>query len=138
MLGYFSDQSHWFLLVLMSTTTLFFALPIFLSPLTWARLMLWSAPEETDLAIYFGRCLGAFILVIELLMLRALLDSDVRTFVFDTLYAVFLLMFVVHIYGAIRRIQPITETLEIGLWLLLLVLNTLFYPAQQLGLSSIL
>jgi len=137
MLGYFSDHSYLFLLVLMGTTTLFFALPIFLSPLTWARLMRWNAPKETDLTVYFGRCLGAFILVIELLMLKALLNPDMRIFVFDTLYAVFFLMFFVHIYGAIRRIQPITETLEIGLWLLLLVLNTLFYPAQKLGLSNL-
>tara|TARA_R110001599_G_scaffold234579_1_gene433741 strand:- start:1827 stop:2129 length:303 start_codon:yes stop_codon:yes gene_type:complete len=100
--------------------------------------MLWRVPEDTDLAVYFGRCLGAFILVIELLMFRALLDPEIRIFVFDTLYAVFLLMLFVHIYGAIRRIQPITETLEIGLWLLLFVLNTLFYPAHQLGLANIL
>lgn len=131
--GYFSDQSHWFLLVLMSTTTLFFALPIFLFPLKWARLMLWGLPRETDLAVYFGRCLGAFILVIEYLMLKGFLDADIRVFVFDTLYAVFALMLVVHIYGALKRIQPITETLEIGLWLLLLILNTLFYPVQQLS-----
>ncbi|GAA0786757.1 hypothetical protein [Marinobacterium sediminicola] len=135
MLGHFSDQSHWFLLVLMSTTTLFFALPIFIAPHKWAKLMLWKIPAETDLSVYFGRCLGAFILVVELLMLRGILDTDARTFVFDTLYAVFFLMLVVHIYGAFKRIQPITETLEIGLWSLLLVLNTLFYPAQQFSFT---
>ncbi|MGB2130809.1 MAG: hypothetical protein ACPHXW_05235 [Marinobacterium sp.] len=135
MLGYFSDQSHWYLLALMSTTTLFFALPIFLSPLKWAHLMLWELPKETDLAVYFGRCLGAFILVVEYLMLKGFLDAGTRVFVFDTLYAVFALMLVVHIYGAIKRIQPITETLEIGLWLLLLILNTLFYPVQPLSIA---
>lgn len=133
MLGYFADQSYWYLLALMCSTTLLFALPIFLTPLSWAQLVLWKVPDETDLAVYFGRCLGAFILVIELLMLRGILEPESRLFVFDALYAVFALMFVVHIYGALKGIQPITETLEIGLWFLLLVLNTLFYPAQHLS-----
>lgn len=133
MLGLFADQSYWYLLALMCSTTVLFALPIFLTPLSWAHLMLWKVPDETDLAVYFGRCLGAFILVIELLMLRGILDPGSRLFVFDSLYAVFSLMFVVHIYGALKGIQPITETLEIGLWFALLVLNTLFYPAQQLS-----
>ena len=37
-------------------------------------------------------------------------------------------MVVLHIYGAIKKIQPITETLEIGLWVGLLFLSLAFYP----------
>ena len=29
----------------------------------WARAMQWNIPDDTDLAVYFGRCLGAFILI---------------------------------------------------------------------------
>ena len=50
------------------------------------------------------------------------------------LLATIALMFVVHVYGAVKRIQPITETLEIGFWMILLVLNTLFYPATSITL----
>jgi hypothetical protein len=118
----------------MAVTTFAFALPILLCPLLWARLMLWTVPEKTDLTVYFGRCLGAFILVIQIIMLRAVMTGTGYTFAFDVLFCVFSLMLVIHIYGAIKRIQPITETLEIGLWLALLVLNTIFYPSTSITL----
>ena len=129
MLGIYAQHAQTYLLVLTISTTLFFALPIFIAPLTWARLMLWRIPQETDLAVYFGRCLGAFILIVEFLMLRGA-TGEGTAYAFDVLFCVFGLMLVVHIYGAVRRIQPITETLEIGFWALLLVLNTCFYPVS--------
>jgi uncharacterized membrane protein len=45
-----------------------------------------------------------------------------------------MLMFFVHVYGAIKNIQPITETLEIGFWMILFVLNVLFYPSTRITL----
>jgi len=134
MLGMNSAYAETYLLVLMVVTTVSFAAPIFFVPLTWARLMLWRIPEDKDLAVYFGRCLGAFILVTEILMLRSVTTGTGLSFTFDVLFCVFGLMLVVHIHGALRRIQPITETLEIGLWLVLLILNTVFYPASSLTL----
>ncbi|UKJ71875.1 hypothetical protein [Azospirillum brasilense] len=129
MLGIYAQHAQTYLLVLMISTTLFFALPIFIAPLAWARLMLWRIPQDTDLAVYFGRCLGAFILIVEFLMLRGATTVEATAYAFDILFGVFGLMLAVHVYGAIRRIQPITETLEIGFWALLLLLNTWFYPA---------
>ncbi|MCM2319118.1 MAG: hypothetical protein NDI93_07290 [Pseudomonas sp.] len=129
MLGYYSQYSREYITALMVVTTLFFALPIFVAPLAWARLMLWEIPEQKHLAIYFGRCLGAFILVVEAAMLRSATTGTSFSYAFDILFVVFGLMFVVHVYGALKRIQPITETLEIGLWAALLILNFLFYPA---------
>ena len=41
------------------------------------------------------------------------------------------LMVIVHIWGAVLRIQPVTETIETVFWVLLLILNFLFYPVQQ-------
>jgi hypothetical protein len=117
----------------MVVTTLFFALPIFVAPLAWARLMLWEVPAQQHLAIYFGRCLGAFILVVEAAMLRSATTGTSFSYAFDILFVVFGLMFVVHVYGALKRIQPITETLEIGLWVALFVLNILFYPATTIS-----
>jgi hypothetical protein len=117
-----------FLLVLMLVTTAAFALPIFLAPLAWATRLGWRIPEHTDLAVYFGRCLGAFILVVELLMLRAVLTGSGLVFTFQVLIAVAVLMTIVHIWGALQRVQPISETLEIGMYAGLGALTVLFYP----------
>lgn len=134
MLGYYAQYSREYITVLMIVTTLFFALPIFIAPIAWARAMRWTLPEHQHLAIYFGRCLGAFILVVEITMLRSATTGTSFSYAFDVLFLVFSLMFVVHVYGAIKRIQPITETLEIGFWMILFVLNMLFYPATSITL----
>ena len=134
MLGQYAQYSHQYITLLMMGTTLFFALPIFIAPIQWARLMQWKIPEDQHLAIYFGRCLGAFILVVEAAMLRSSTTGTSFSYSFDILFIVFTLMLVVHVYGALRRIQPITETIEIGFWLILLVCNTLFYPATSITL----
>lgn len=134
MLGYYAEYSQQYITLLMITTTLFFAIPLFLAPLHWARLMQWKIPDEQHLAIYFGRCLGAFVLVVEVSMLRSITTGTSFSYAFDILFVVFFLMLAVHIYGALRRIQPITETLEIGFWLILLLCNILFYPATSITL----
>lgn len=128
MLGIWSAHSQSFLLWLCLGTSLVFALPIFLVPLFWSRLMGWTIPTHTHLATYFGRCLGAFILIVEGLMLRAALTGEAITTVYEILAAVAVLMVLVHVYGAIRRIQPLSETLEIGFYAGMLVLVLLFWP----------
>lgn len=129
MLGVWSANAADFLLILTLATTLVFALPIFLVPLTWARLMAWQIPQQTDLAVYFGRCLGAFILILEALMLRAALTGEAMHTAFELLAATATMMIVVHVYGALKRIQPLSETLEIGFYVLLLLLTLMFWPA---------
>lgn len=128
MLSIWSNWAADYLLILTVSTTLVFALPIFLVPLTWARLMGWRIPTQTDLAVYFGRCLGAFILILEAVMLRAALTGEAIHTVFQLLAATALMMIVVHVYGALRRIQPLSETLEIGFYAGLLLLTLLFWP----------
>jgi hypothetical protein len=128
MLGIWSDSATDYLLILTVATTLVFALPIFLVPLTWARLMGWRIPTQTDLTVYFGRCLGAFILILEAVMLRAALTGEAIHTVFELLAATALMMIVVHVYGALRRIQPLSETLEIAFYAGLLLLTLLFWP----------
>ncbi|MDP2243056.1 hypothetical protein [Pseudomonas sp.] len=128
MLGIWSDSAADYLLILTVATTLVFALPIFLVPLAWARLMGWRIPTHTDLAVYFGRCLGAFILILEAMMLRAALTGEAIHTVFELLAATALMMIVVHVYGALRRIQPLSETLEIGFYAGLFLLTLLFWP----------
>jgi hypothetical protein len=129
MVGLWSAHAQGYLLILMSVTTVVFGLPIFLIPLTWARVFGWRVPADSDLAVYFGRCLGAFILIVEALMLRAGLTGEGLAFTFQVLAAVGALMVIVHIWGAVQRIQPLTETLEIGMYAGMLVLTAMFYPA---------
>ncbi|SFM71476.1 hypothetical protein [Marinobacter zhejiangensis] len=128
MMGLYSDYAVGFLWVLGLLTTTVFAIPLFCVPLQWARRMKWQVPQETDLAVYFGRCLGACVLVAEFFIFRSAITGSGLTFTFQLLAAIFSLMMVVHIYGALRQIQPITETLEIGFWALLLLAVYLFYP----------
>lgn len=130
MLGLYGAHSQTFLLVLMAVTTLVFALPIFFAPLAWARALRWRIPEHTDLAVYFGRCLGAFVLILEALMLRAGLTGEGLVFTYQVLIGVGVMMTIVHLWGAVLRIQPVTETLEIGMYAGMTLLAWLFYPAQ--------
>lgn len=89
----------------------------------------WVLPTHTHLTVYFGRCLGAFILILETMMLRAALSGEAIRAVFEMLLAVTVMMIIVHVYGAMRRIQPLSETLEIGFYGVLMVLTLMFWPA---------
>jgi hypothetical protein len=126
--GIWGDHAQAYLLVVVAVTLPAFALPIFLAPLRWARLLGWRVPEHTDLAVYFGRCLGAFVLVIEALMLRAGLTGADLLLTYQAITLVAALMVVVHVWGALQGIQPWLETLEIGMYGGLFVLNLLFWP----------
>ncbi|NEA36881.1 hypothetical protein G3I17_35300 [Streptomyces sp. SID13031] len=128
MIGVFGQHSRMYLLILMLLTSAVFALPIFFAPLRWARVLQWRIPEDVGLVIYFGRCTGALVLIFEALMFRAWLTGSGLTFTFEVLVALATMMVIVHTWGAIRRIQPWTETAEIALYAGLGVLTLLFYP----------
>ncbi|HUP99766.1 MAG TPA: hypothetical protein VM093_04835 [Aeromicrobium sp.] len=129
MIGMWADGAQTFLLVFGIIGAVAFGLPIFLTPLAWARAFRWNLPDDTDLAVYFGRCLGVLALVLGAFVLRAGLTGEGMVFVFQFAIAVFVGMTLVHIWGAIRRIQPVTETIEIAFWAGLVLLGLLFYPA---------
>lgn len=127
-IGLWSDHVSTYLFVLTAFTFCAFSLLLFFKPLVWAKMLLWRVPEDTDLAIYFGRCLGAFALVTNAMFLQAAV-TGMGALVMLQFFSLFcVLMIVVHIWGAVVRIQPITETLETGFWVLILVLNLLFMP----------
>ena len=129
MIGLWNTHAQGYLLVLMAVTTVTFALPLFVAPLAWARLFHWRLPGETDLAVYFGRCLGAFVLIVDALMLRAGATGEGLGFTFQVLLAVATLMIIVHVWGALQRIQPITETLEVCMYAGIFILTILFYAS---------
>lgn len=128
-IGLWSEHTATYLLILTAVTFCAFTFLLFFKPLVWARLLLWKIPQETDLAIYFGRCLGAFAVVTNIMFLQAALYDRGTVFILQYFTLFCVLMVGVHIWGAIKKIQPITETLEIGLWVVLVFLNLLFMPA---------
>jgi hypothetical protein len=130
-IGAFAEHAQRFLLVWVVVTTVAFALPLFFTPLAWARMMRFAIPAHTDLAVYFGRCLGAFALVLEALTFRAALDGSGLVFVFQAGLAFAVLMVLVHAYGAVKGIQPVTETLEIAFWVAAVLLYVVFFPVAD-------
>lgn len=128
MIGIRVPHAGSFLLARAAATTLFFALPILLAPLRGARMMLWTIPEDTRLAVYFGKCLGAFAAIVELFIIRAGWTGAGLLFVFEFMILLWVFMLAIHAIGAVQRIQPVTETLEIGFWALLIALTLAFWP----------
>ncbi len=131
-IGMWGEYSQMFLWVVMPLTTVIFALPLFFAPLAWSRWFQWRQPGDQDgrnLARYFGRCLGAFVLIVEALMLRAALTGIGLAFTFQVLIMVSLMMVLVHVRGALEGRQPFIETLEIGMYGGLGLLAVFFFPA---------
>ena len=109
-------RSSLFLLVASSIGLLVFALPLLFSPWRWARRLRWRVPEDTDLTVYLGRSLGAVATAVSVFGLLAARDPRSHRIVFPmTALAAFLLTGV-HIWGAVQKRQPWTETAEIAFW----------------------
>jgi hypothetical protein len=128
MIGIWSGHAQTFMLVFAILALVAFVVPMIFAPMLWARMLLWNIPEDTDLAVYSLRSLGSLGLVVSLVTLRAAITGEGLLFVYELFVPFFALMVLVHLYGAIKKIQPITETLEIGFWLALLVLSLCFMP----------
>ena len=133
MIGVWSGHAHAFLLVATVLSALGLSLPIFLAPLAWARRFGWTIPDHTELAVYFGRSLGALAVTINLLTLRAALTGAALATAFEVTLVVSVLMVVVHVYGALRRVQPVSETIEIGFWAAIALLALACWPV---GINS--
>ena len=129
MIGIWSAHAQTFMLVFAILATVVFVIPMIFAPIFWARMLLWNIPEDTDLVVYSLRSLGSLGLVVLLITFRAATTGEGLLFVYELFIPFFALMVLVHLYGAIKKIQPITETLEIGFWLALLVLALCFMPA---------
>jgi hypothetical protein len=128
MIGAWSGHASTFLILLAVISALFLSIPIFVAPLRWARLLGWPIPEQTDLAVYFGRCLGGIAIVLNAITLRAGMTGESNVLVFQILLAVASILTVVHVWGAIRGVQPVSETIEIAMWAGLVLLTLACWP----------
>ena len=107
----------WFLVIGGAIFAVAFALPILLAPLTWARLFRWQLPANTELTVYFGRCVGALGLAVVAVGFIAAPHPEQHVILFDLLIAVGGGLTAVHVWGAVERSQPWTETAEIAMYL---------------------
>jgi hypothetical protein len=108
--------ASWFLLASGIGFLFVYGLPLVLFPLRWARWFRWTVPAETALAVYFGRCVGVLAVAIIVVTLRAVPHPEQFPVLFDLIAWIGGLMTGLHVYGAIRREQPWTETAEIALY----------------------
>ena len=106
-----------------------FGIPLLVAPMSWARLMRWEIPPPGQLVIFLGRSLGLLICVVGAYAFKAAGTPQAQPFFFQLILWLFVGMIGLHVYGAIKRVQPITETIEIGLWVVLLLVTLAFYPA---------
>ncbi|MGZ3699220.1 MAG: hypothetical protein ACXWP5_13890, partial [Bdellovibrionota bacterium] len=102
--------------------------PMLLHPMGWARTLGWKLPKETDLAVYFGRCLGGVVTVLSVMGFVAAGNPSVQPFFFTHILAAVGVNILVHLWGALQRIQPVSETVEIGVWIILFISGLLFFP----------
>lgn len=131
MIGLWSSKAGPYLRFVAIGTLLVFGLPMLLWPLRWAGAFGWEIPANPDLAIYFGRCLASAVCVLGFMAFRAASRPAVQSFYFDIMLGLIALMIGVHAYGALLGIQPISETIEIAYWVLLIVFTLLFYPRES-------
>jgi hypothetical protein len=109
--------ASWFLWCASVLFLVVLALPLLLAPLGWARKVGWRIPEQTELTVYFGRCLGALGLAIVLTGMEAAPHPRAHAILFDLIVAAGALLALVHVWGALRREQPWLETAEIAVYL---------------------
>jgi hypothetical protein len=124
-------RSSLFLLAASSIGLLVFALPLLLSPLRWARRLRWRVPEDTDLTVYLGRSLGAVATAFSVGGLLAARDPRRHRIVFPITAVAGFLLTGVHIWGAIQKKQPWTETAEIPFWAAVTAGAVAFYPRED-------
>ena len=131
MIGAWSEFSAAFLVAVGLGAIVLLGIPLLIRPLLWATAMRWALPADDDLTVYLGRSLGAVICVLSVFAVVAARDAAVQPFFFQITIASFAVTAVVHVWGALRGIQPRTETAETVAWIALAVLGLLCYPGSQ-------
>lgn len=128
MIGTFAEYSGAFLRVIAVVTLISFSIPLLIAPLAWARTFRWTVDTKSDLALYFGRCLGAVALVLSCAAWHVAMHRELQPFFYTMLIVIYALLTAIHVVGALQKVQPWTETAEIPFWGALVVLGLLFYP----------
>jgi hypothetical protein len=134
MIGIWSSYSKIVLYFNSTALILAFCIPLMIAPIKWAKVFRWPIPEHDHLAVYFGRCLGGVCCILALFGFTVMHDSSLLPLFYNLGLVVDIVMIVIHAYGGIKKIQPITETIEIIFWISQVVLGLCFYPGPQITL----
>ena len=108
--------ASWLLLTSRILFLVVYALPLLFVPMRWARVFRWDVPERTHMTINLGRCLGRVGLAVILAVFRAVPNPRAHRMLFDLIALMTGILALVNVWGAIPRIQPWTEHVEIVLY----------------------
>lgn len=114
-----------------ATTALFtpiFALPLLIVPYRWARAFGWKKEPETDVGLYFGRCLGALATASCVQAAKAARDPEGNRAWFEFAEIAGWLLAAVHVRGLLERRQPPIEHAEIAGYTLFALAARRFRP----------
>ena len=128
MIGIWQSYSDIFLYVVGIAMFVAFGIPLTIVPLRWAQVFRWEIPQPDNLVSFLGRSLGIFVSLLAIFAIKATSESAAKPFFFDLMLWIIAAMTILHVYGAIRKTQPITETIEIALWVVLFFMTLCFYP----------
>jgi succinate-acetate transporter protein len=123
-----NTDSSIFLLVGATFFLTIFSLPLLITPMRWARILRWKIPDDTDLANYLGRSLGALAVPLNIMMYVTARDPWAYRAIFDFLILTGVFLCAVHVYGFIKKVQPLSEHLEIIMYAGVVLLTWYFYP----------
>lgn len=129
MIGIWGGYADEFLIWLSALTFVLFTIPLLLVPLRWAKLMGFQIPAHTDLAVYFGRSVGALAAAMNFAAMRAGLSGAGAAEMIGLIVAISVMMVLIHAWGAYKKIQPLGETLEIGFWIAMGLVALAVLPA---------
>jgi hypothetical protein len=107
-----------------------FGVSLFLDPYRWARVFRWRPEPQTDVGLYFGRCLGALAIGAGLEGLQAARDPEGRGSWFRFTEAGAWLLAAVHVRGLLEHRQPLSETAEIPGWVAMATGARRFAPSR--------
>jgi hypothetical protein len=128
MIGAWQSYSNIYLVFTGVVMLITFGIPLVIVPLRWARAFRWEIPDPLNLVIFLSRSLGILISVLAVFAFLAAGEPAAKPFYFDLMLSVIAAMLILHVYGALKKTLPITETAEIVLWVLLFLLTLCFYP----------
>ena len=128
MIGIWQSFSDVYLYVIGVAMLATFGIPLLIVPLRWARVFRWEVPQPENLVVFLGRSLGIFISLMAVFAFKVTYSPAAKPFFFVLMLWLIVAMIVLHAYGAIRKTQPITETVEIVLWVILFLITLCFYP----------
>jgi len=105
--------SRWFAAGFAGFFGVAFALPLLLDPYRWARAFGWRKERETDVGLYFGRCLGAVATAACVQAALAARDPEQHRSYFQFAEVGGWLLAAVHLCGLLEKRQPPIEHAEI-------------------------